>query len=126
MRPFLTALLVVLLSCTASLAADLTNGKRLFFDPALGGGATGKCCFTCHEGGRGLGDDLDRRQAFTVMGNAVPNLAEVVNFCIEVALRGQGLNSQSGEMRDLTAYLVWLGKDQGTALPEERCGSPQP
>lgn len=126
MRRFLATLLAVLLSCPAALAADPANGKRLFYDPALGGGTSGKCCFTCHEGGRGLGDDLDRRKEFTVMGNRVADLAGVVNFCIEVALRGEGLARESREMEDLTGYLVWLGRNPSPVQPEERCGTPRP
>lgn len=108
-------LLTVLLGGWSStlLAADLANGRRLYFDPALGGGTSGKCCFTCHETGRDLGDDLDRRTHFTVMGIALEGIAEVVNFCIEVTLRGEGLDPQGKEMEDLLAYLTWLGKSQG-------------
>jgi len=108
----------LLLSTTAVAAADLANGRRLYRDPTLGNGTSGKCCFTCHEQGRDLGADLEQRTSFNVMGIAMQGVAEVVNFCIEVGLRGQEIDPQGQEMGDLTTYLAWLGKNRrDPALP---------
>lgn len=109
---------VIMMLPAIALGADLANGRRLYRDPTLGGGTTGKCCFTCHEQGRDLGADLAQRSGFEVMGIAMQGVAEVVNFCIEVALRGQEIDPQGKEMADLTTYLAWLGKEQrDPALP---------
>ena len=111
-----TILIAIILLPTNAMGADLDNGRRLYRDPTLGKGVSGKCCFTCHEQGRDLGADLDQRINFNVMGIVMQGVAEVVNFCIEVALRGEGLEPQGQEMVDLTAYLVWLGKNQRDPL----------
>ncbi|MEW6593377.1 MAG: hypothetical protein AB1413_00750 [Thermodesulfobacteriota bacterium] len=95
-----------------AVGADLANGRRLYRDSTLGGGTSGKCCFTCHEQGRDLRPDLDRRSRFEVMGIAMAGVAEVVNFCIEVGLRGQEIDPKGKEMGDLIAYLAWLGNAQ--------------
>ena len=116
--PAIAVAAILSLLGTTVFAADLTNGRRLYLDPTLGGGTSGKCCFTCHEQGRDLGPDLDQRTSFKVMEIAMEGLAEVINFCIEVALRGGGLDPQGKEMADLAAYLTWLGKEQrDPALP---------
>lgn len=113
---------IILLLQTTAHGADLDNGRRLYLDPTLGGGTAGKCCFTCHEQGRDLPADLGRRTSFPLMGNTMGKLADVVNSCIEMALRGQGLDPQSKEMTDLIAYLTWLGKSQhDPALPATGC-----
>lgn len=122
MRLAATVLIVTVLLPSISLGADLANGRRLYLDPTLAGGTTEKCCATCHEQGRDLGSDLDQRTDFDVMGIAMQGLAEVINFCIEVTLRGEGLEPRSNEMGDLIAYIIWLGKQQrDPALPAAAC-----
>jgi len=88
------------------LGADANHGKLLFESPALGGGTSGKTCLTCHEHGRDLSPETLTRKTYQVMGNPVGSLAEVVNFCIEVALRGEGIAENGKEMDDLLAYLA--------------------
>jgi hypothetical protein len=109
-------IIAIILLPTMAIGADLANGRRLYRDPSLGGGTSGKCCFTCHEQGRDLGADLGQRATFIVMENPVGDLAGAVNFCIEVALRGQEIDPQGQEMADLTTYLAWLGKNQRDPL----------
>ena len=104
----ITSLLVAsLVLCAAGncLGADARNGKLLFASQNLGGGTSGKTCLTCHEHGRDLSPETLTRKQYLVMGNPVANLAGVVNFCIEVALRGEGIAENSKEMNDLLAYL---------------------
>jgi cytochrome c len=48
------------------------------------------------------------------MGNPVGSLAGVINFCIEVALRGQAIPENGKEMNDLIAYLKVFIKDTST------------
>ncbi len=108
-----------LLTWSAAAAADLEHGHQLYTDPTLGGGSTGKTCQTCHESGRDLQPNLVHRRHFDVMGLTMTSAAEVVNFCIEVTLRGEGIDPQSKKMIDLLAYLEYLAaKDPGAIDPE--------
>lgn len=95
----------LLLPAANCLGAEAEKGRQLFASPALGGGTSGKSCLTCHEHGRDLSLETMTRKGYLVMGNPVATLAGVVNFCIEVALRGEGLAENSEEMKDLVAYL---------------------
>ncbi|HIJ78751.1 MAG: hypothetical protein OEY01_06460 [Desulfobulbaceae bacterium] len=95
-------------SCLFSVQAiAMTNdyGRKLFTSTTLGGGTTGKTCLTCHEKGRDFSKETLTKQHFTVMGNEIAGLPAVINFCIEVALRGQELAPDGEQMRNLIAYL---------------------
>jgi len=116
MKNLITFLFISLMLFTFSCplpAADSDKGKRLFDDPRLGNGNTGKTCRTCHEGGLDLDSGFSARKNFEVMGVKVADAVEAVNFCIEVTLRGEGLDSQSREMANLLAYLEVLAKEGG-------------
>lgn len=95
----------ILFAAGNCLGADAARGKQLFESPALGGGTSGKSCLTCHEHGRDFSPETLSRKHYSVMGNPVASLAEVVNFCIEVALRGEAIPEEGEEMQDLIAYL---------------------
>ena len=98
----------------AALDADIPNGKKLFNNPALGGGSTGKTCNTCHEDGLDLSVNLADKNYFHVMGITMDSAAEVVNFCIEVTLRGEAIDENGKQMRDLLAYMkILAGKGGG-------------
>ena len=105
---------VFLLATGSCLGADTRNGKLLFASPALGGGTSGKTCLTCHEDGRDLSPETLKRKEYLVMGNPVGTLAEVINFCIEVALRGEAIPEKGEEMNDLLAYLPIFIRDNST------------
>jgi hypothetical protein len=106
---FLLATCSLLLATGSScLGADARNGKLLFADPGLGNGTSGKCCLTCHEHGRDFSPETMTRKSYLVMGNPMATLAEVINFCIEVALRGEAIPEDGKQMRDLIAYLPLL------------------
>ena len=96
------------------LGADSQNGKLLFASPGLGGGTSGKSCLTCHENGRDLSPETLTRKSYLIMGNPVATLAGVINFCIEVALRGEAIAEDGKEMSDLIAYLPLLIKNNPT------------
>jgi hypothetical protein len=96
----------LLLLANICLGADANRGKLLFGSPTLGGGTSGKTCLTCHEHGRDFSEETMTRKHYLVMGNSVGSLAGVVNFCIEVALRGEAIAENSEEMDDLLAYLA--------------------
>lgn len=104
----------ILLTAGICLGADARNGKLLFESPTLGGGTSGKTCLTCHEHGRDFSPETLTRKQYSVMGNPVGSLAGVVNFCIEVALRGESLPENGKEMNDLLAYLPIFIKKNST------------
>ena len=96
---------IIFLATGNCFGADAQHGKLLFESPALGGGTSGKTCLTCHEHGRDFSPETLSRKQYSIMGNPVANLAEVINFCIEVALRGEAIPEDGKEMTDLLAYL---------------------
>lgn len=94
-------------------AADSQRGGRLFASPELGGGTSGKTCLTCHEGARDFEPATMTRERYEVMDIPMANLPEVINFCIEVTLRGEGLDPQGRDMSDLIAYLrIFIAQHQ--------------
>ena len=101
------------------------HGKLLFASPALGGGTSGKTCLTCHEHGRDLSPETMTRKQYLVMGNPVATLAGVINFCIEVALRGEAIPENGKEMNDLLAYLPDLHQGQQRQAPIKNPGQGQ-
>ncbi|MCX5865726.1 MAG: hypothetical protein NT087_03710 [Deltaproteobacteria bacterium] len=112
----LAAFNIFLAATGICLGADAQQGKLLFESPILGGGTSGKTCLTCHEHGRDFSPETMHRKQYRVMDNPVASLAEVVNFCIEVALRGEALPENSKEMKYLLAYLsVFIQNNNGKA-----------
>lgn len=112
----LLALFTLFLATTSScLGADAQHGKLLFESPSLGDGTSGKTCLTCHEHGRNFSPETLSRKSYLVMGNPVGSLAGVINFCIEVALRGQAIAENGEEMNDLIAYLSVFIKNNSSS-----------
>lgn len=112
----LLAVFTLFLATTSScLGADAQHGKLLFESPSLGGGTSGKTCLTCHEHGRNFSPETLNRKSYLVMGNPVGSLAGVINFCIEVALRGQAIAENGEEMNDLIAYLSVFIKNNSSS-----------
>lgn len=106
-----TALILAISSLAA--AADPDSGRGLFNDPRLGLGTSGKTCKTCHVDGLDLDIDLLGKRNFEIMGVMVADVREAVNFCIEVTLRGEGIDPDSKEMQDILAYLEILAREGG-------------
>ncbi|MFH1019821.1 MAG: hypothetical protein V1782_04280 [Pseudomonadota bacterium] len=106
-----SAVLAVTATC---LGADIRPGRLLFESPALGGGTSGKTCLTCHEHGRDFSPETLTRKSYLVMGNPIGSLAGVINFCIEVALRGEAIAETGEEMNSLLAYLPIFIRDNRT------------
>lgn len=110
-----TAFTVFLAAGASCLGADARHGKELFESPTLGGGTSGKTCLTCHAHGRDFSPETLSRKSYLVMGNPVASLAGVVNFCIEVTLRGESIAENGEEMQDLIAYLAVFIKENSPA-----------
>ena len=102
-KNFLMLALLVLLGSAlqTSLAAEasITQGKKLFNDPALGGTLNPQSCNSCHQDGKGL-----------EKAGARKDLAAMINTCIAQALQGEKLDEHSPEMESLVLYIRSLGK----------------
>ncbi len=90
----------------------ITKGKKLYNDPTLGYGTTGKTCTTCHENGEGISNNFDTKNEYIVMGLKIKTLPEVINTCIEITLRGEGIDPQGEEMKALISYIQYLKRDK--------------
>jgi mono/diheme cytochrome c family protein len=86
-----------LLFSFAFAAGDAAKGKVLFNDAQLGGGTAGISCNSCHPHGKGLEKAADKK-----------DLPKVINSCIRMALKGNGIDPKSAEMADLIAYIKSL------------------
>ncbi len=113
MRIFALMILGIFCLVQPSHAGDVLRGKMLFESPQLGKGTSGKTCLTCHEHGRDFSLQTLSKTSFEVMGIELGGIEEVINFCIEVTLRGEGLEKESRDMEDLLAYLeVFIRNNQ--------------
>lgn len=83
------------------------RGKALFESSAFAGGKI--ACTTCHPGGRGL-EKAGTKAEFHIMGKVQTSLEEAVNFCIVNANKGEAIDTNSDEMKDIVAYIKSLGK----------------
>jgi cytochrome c peroxidase len=93
---FIVILLAVFIS-SALPAAEKPSaalGQKLFKDTSLGGPANTKTCNTCHPDGKGLEKSGLR-----------PNLAVIINKCIQGALGGKAIAADSVEMKSLILYI---------------------
>jgi cytochrome c len=95
---------IVQVHCATSTTA-VSKGKILFNNPDLGNGTTGKTCTTCHENGEGISKDFDTKKTYTVMGLEIQSLPEVINSCIEITLRGEGIDLEGEEMKNFIHYI---------------------
>ncbi len=91
---------------SASYAADAKSGEALFKDPNFAGG--NKACNFCHPGGKGV-EAAGSKSSFSVMGKKQDSLEDVVNFCIVNASGGKAIKKDSGDMKDIVAYIKSLG-----------------
>lgn len=70
------------------------KGKALFNDPQFAGGKAGVSCNSCHPNGKNAAKGADGK-----------GVREIINACIEKALKGKPIDPQSSQMDDLVAYL---------------------
>lgn len=88
---------------------DAKKGKLLFNNPSLAGGTIGNSCASCHPDGKGLEEATDKK-AFNLAGRNQNSIEEAINVCITNALKGQAIDPESKEMKDLVAYIKSLRK----------------
>ncbi len=117
MRLFLIVLATLLvLGCAqapkeapkASPAKDPVElGKALFQDSSLG--TTGQTCKTCHPNPETSMSGVGKKYpAYFNMAKKEMTLKEVINFCIEVPLKGKALPAGDERLLALEAYLKSL------------------
>uniref|UniRef100_UPI004057046D c-type cytochrome n=1 Tax=Candidatus Electrothrix sp. TaxID=2170559 RepID=UPI004057046D len=95
---------------SAAWAGNAENGKTLFESPTFGGGTSGKTCTSCHAAGEKLSADLFERETHSVMGKKMGSVADIVNMCIKMPLKGKGIKTDSKKMKDILAYMQSLIK----------------
>jgi cytochrome c553 len=101
---------MIVLGCMSSdvfAAGDAKKGKALFSDPKAFGGA--RACSACHPGGSGL-ENAAGKKVFHVAGGTQQTLEEAVNACIVNAGGGKAIDVNSGQMKDIVAYIKSLKK----------------
>lgn len=100
LRVVFCASLMVLLAYSFSFSADgAARGKALFNDTRLGNNTSGNSCNTCHPDGSGLEK---------AAGKPTADIAKVVNQCIRKALKGEPVDPESQDMKDIVAYIKTL------------------
>lgn len=112
-----SVVVMVMLASSAVLAMKHLpeeRGKTLFNDPKLGNGTAGKSCNTCHPDGKGLEGVGDKKE-WKNPGGTFKSLEDVVNVCIEMALKGKALDVKSDQMKDMISYLKSLKPKAGEA-----------
>lgn len=82
-------------------------GKALFQDPSLG--TTGQTCKTCHPNPETSMKDVGKKYpAYFGMAKKEMTLKEVINYCIQVPLKGRALPANDEKLLALEAYLKSL------------------
>ena len=99
---------IIFFSGFSLIMGPIKKGEKLFNDPTLGDGMTGKTCATCHENGAGISVNFDKKSKYSLMGLDIDTLPEVINNCIEITLRGEGIDPKGSEMDFLISYIKAL------------------
>lgn len=110
----LTALGLIFSAAFAMKHMPEERGKALFNDAKFAGGT--KACNSCHPDGSGLEKAGDKKE-FNLMGKAKKSLEEVVNACIAMGNRGEAIDIESEQMKDIVAYIKSLGKTAQMDMP---------
>jgi cytochrome c len=104
---FLIATGLIISGAYASSHLGAERGKAYFEDEYFAGGE--KACNSCHPNGRGLGKAANKKE-FHIMGKTQKSLEEAVNFCIVGANKGNAIDENSAEMKDIVSYIKSLSK----------------
>jgi cytochrome c553 len=81
------------------------RGKALFNDSKFANGV--KACNACHPNGGGL-EKAAEKKTFSIMGGTQKSLEEAVNFCIVNANKGNAIDVNSEQMKDIVEYIQSL------------------
>ena len=114
----LVALIVALGTGIAFAAgASAKKGKALFNDTKLG--TAGNSCNTCHPDGKGL-EAAGAKKEWKTPAGASKTLADAVNTCITMALKGKALDVKSDKMKSMVMYIKSLGSGQKPAAKKKK------
>lgn len=78
---------------------SMEQGEKLFNDPGLGGSKNATSCGTCHPQGKGM-----------EKAGANPQLAAMINRCVQGPLQGEEINEKTVTMESLKMYIKSLEK----------------
>jgi cytochrome c553 len=95
-------LVSTLLLCCCSAWAESPSveaGEKLFNDPTLGASKNATSCGTCHPRGKGM-----------EKAAANPQIAAMINRCIQGPLKGEKINEKTEIMESLKMYLKSLAR----------------
>lgn len=95
------------------------RGMALFNDPKLGNGTSGNSCGTCHPDGKGLDAISSKKKLMSPAEGAHP-LEDMVNRCITMALKGEALDVNSGQMKDLVSYMKNIKAKEDKTVKKKR------
>jgi len=108
----LTIAAVMVLSTLAFADGDVKRGKALFNDPQLSGSSFGVSCNACHPNGKGLEHSGEAgKTTWSSCSGERHSLEDAINTCFLMANKGQPIDLQSQEMKDLIAYIKSLAKE---------------
>ncbi len=110
----LMLLFIVVVAFSLAYAGDLKKGKKLFNNPKFANSTNEKSCNSCHPKGKGING---MKKTFTIMGEKQKSVEDAVNFCIKMALKGEAIDKDSQDMKDITSYIKTLkGKKKKAAI----------
>ncbi len=117
MKGLKIALLVVLIvslgtGIAMAAGASVKKGKSLFNETKLG--TAGNSCNTCHPDGKGL-EGAGAKKDWKTPAGASKTLADAVNTCITMALKGKALDVKSDKMKSIVMYIKSLGEKKPAA-----------
>ncbi len=97
--------------------ASVKKGKALFNDTKLG--TAGNSCNTCHPDGKGL-EGAGAKKEWKTPAGASKTLADAVNTCITMALKGKALDVKSDKMKSIVKYIKSLGSEKKPAAKKKK------
>jgi thiosulfate dehydrogenase len=90
----------------------VTEGSRIFHDSDLLGSSIAVSCDMCHPNAANTHPETYPK--FQVQGGRVVLLRDMINWCVEQAVRGEPLEPDGPKMRALEAYI--LAQRKGVSL----------
>jgi cytochrome c peroxidase len=77
--------------------SSVESGMEMFNDPKLGNSANESSCNSCHAGGKGLENVMEKKK-----------LSKLVNNCLVGQMAGEKMDGRKAAMRSLKMYIKSL------------------
>jgi len=77
--------------------SSVESGMEMFNDPKLGNSTNESSCNSCHAGGKGLENAMDKKK-----------LSKLVNNCLVGQMAGEKIDGRKAAMRSLKKYIKTL------------------